>query len=161
MQRIHEIIRASYFSGARVVDRVVLEFDQRHRRRIVLETEGGQSILLDLDETTRLAHGDALVLEDGGLVLVVAAPEKLIEIEPLDADGLVRIAWHLGNRHLPTQILGDRLRIRDDHVIADMIRHLGGRIAFVTAPFEPEGGAYGVGATQGHSHHDQGDHDHG
>jgi urease accessory protein len=163
MRRAQQIIRAESVPGNAAVDRVILEFDQRHRRRIALTTETGQSILLDRDETTRLQHGDAMVLEDGELVLVIAAPEKLIEIEPQNVAALVRIAWHLGNRHLPTQIIGERLRIREDHVIADMIQHLGGELAFISAPFEPEGGAYDVGVVQGHSHHHEGgDHgDHG
>jgi hypothetical protein len=82
------------------------------------------------------------VLEDGRLIEVVAAPEPLVEIRGADPHHLVRIAWHLGNRHLPTQIVGKGLRIRRDHVIEDMVRGLGARVIAIEAPFDPEGGAY-------------------
>lgn len=153
MKRARSVIKSANVPAGAVIDRVVLEFDQRHRRRIALTTEKGRSILLDLDQTTRLGHGDALALEDGELVLVIAAPEKLIEIQPQGAASLVRIAWHLGNRHLPTEINGACLRLRDDHVIADMIQRLGGKVTQIVAPFEPEGGAYGSDAAQAHAHH--------
>lgn len=138
-------------------DSVVLDFDARHRRRIVMQGQAGLDFLLDLPEAVALADGDGLRLEDGGLVGVKAAPEQLIEVRAGEGISLVRIAWHLGNRHLPTQILDDALRIREDHVIHDMLRKLGARIALVEAPFDPEGGAYGHGRTHGHDHgHDKG-----
>jgi len=143
-------------------DRVVLDHDLRHRRRIVLRTVTGSEFLLDLAQAATLRHGDCLVLDDGQVIAVEAAPEKLVEIEAADADALMRIAWHLGNRHLPTQLMGDRIRIRYDHVIVDMVKGLGGQVRELMAAFDPEGGAYGFGATMGHSHgpHDHG-HDHG
>ncbi len=124
----------------------------RHRRRIVLYGEAGTVVLLDLSEAAHLRHGDALQGEDGSLVLVAAAPERLVEIRAGSQAELIRIAWHLGNRHLPTQLLPDALRIRTDHVIEEMVRGLGGTVIAVEAPFDPEGGAYGHGAVQGHSH---------
>lgn len=149
-------------------DDVHLAHDDRRRRRIALTTEGGTRLLLDLAETPALKDGDGLVLEDGRIVRVVSAPERLTEIGATDARHLVRLAWHLGNRHLPTQIVeGDApaLRIRSDHVIADMAVRLGGTVREIEAPFDPEGGAYGHGGTQGHHHgHDHGHshgHDHG
>ena len=99
----------------------------------------------------RLRDGDGLALEDGGVVRVRARPEPLLEIHAHDDGELVRIAWHLGNRHLPVQLLGDRIRIRADHVIADMVEGLGGHVEAIEAPFDPEAGAYAPGA--GHHHH--------
>jgi urease accessory protein len=138
------------------IDIVRLDFDARHRRRISLVTEGGREFLLDLPRTMRLRDGDGLVLEDGAIVRVRAEPEPLLEIRAHDAGALVRIAWHLGNRHLPVQLYRDRIRIRADHVIAEMIVGLGGEAEALEAPFEPEAGAY-AGANH---HHDDDDHAH-
>jgi urease accessory protein len=115
----------------------------------------GLEFLLDLETAIALRGGDALVLEDGRLIEVVAAPEPLVEIKGADPLHLVRIAWHLGNRHLPTQIVGKGLRIRRDHVIEAMVRGLGARIVEIEAPFDPEGGAYAAAhehAAHGHDH---------
>jgi urease accessory protein len=139
-------------------DTVVLEFDDRHRRRLAMTGTRGLQFLLDLPEAVALRGGDALVLEDGRLVEVVAAPEPLIEIRGADPRQLVRVAWHLGNRHLPVQIAGRHLRIRRDHVIEEMVKGLGASVLEIEAPFDPEGGAY---VTAGHHHdHDHHDHDH-
>jgi urease accessory protein len=150
-------------------DTVVLDFDDRHRRRMAMTGTRGLEFLLDLENAVALRGGDALVLEDGRLIEVVAAPEPLIEIRGADPLHLVRVAWHLGNRHLPTQIMAKGLRIRRDHVIEAMVKGLGARIIEIEAPFDPEGGAYAGG---GHAHaaddpahhhdaHDHGAHDHG
>lgn len=145
-------------------DRVRLDHDQRTRRRMVYTTEGGAAILLDMPRPVRLRDGDGLRLEDGALVRVEAMPEALIEIHAHSTEQLVRIAWHLGNRHLPTQLLPGAdvgtLRIRHDHVIAEMVEGLGGHCRPVLAPFDPEGGAY-EGAGGQHHHHDEHDHAHG
>ncbi|MGD9737927.1 MAG: urease accessory protein UreE [Bauldia sp.] len=138
--------------SATPVDRVVLDRDRRHRRRLLFQAVGGLQILLDLPQPVILRHGDGLALEDGTIVLVESAAEDLAEIAAPDRDTFVRIAWHLGNRHLPTQVLGDRLRIRRDHVIEAMVEGLGGTVTAITAPFDPEGGAYGGHAV--HHHHD-------
>lgn len=140
-------------------DCVVLDFDARHRRRIVMHGQAGLDFLLDLPEAVALADGDGLELEDGGLVSVKAAAERLIEVRAGEGLPLLRIAWHLGNRHLPTEILTDALRIREDHVILDMLRQMGARTTLLEAPFHPEGGAYGQGRTHGHDH-GQGHHHH-
>ena len=134
----------------------------------------GLEFLLDLENAVALRGGDTLVLEDGRLVEVVAAPEPLVEIRGSDPQHLVRVAWHLGNRHLPTQITGRGLRIRRDHVIEAMVKGLGARLIEIEAPFDPEGGAYaGDGhahaaasethdhAAHGHSSHDHANHHHG
>ena len=149
-------------------DSVRLDHDQRTRRRMVYTTEAGRPILLDMMRPVRLKHGDLLRLEDGALVRVDATDEALIEIHAHSTAELVRIAWHLGNRHLPTQLLpgpdGGVLRIRHDHVIADMVKGLGGHCETVLAPFDPEGGAYEGGGGHGHHHHhhdESCDHEHG
>lgn len=132
-------------------DTVVLDFDDRHRRRMAMTSARGLLFLLDLESAVALRGGDALVLDDGRLVEVVAAPEPLIEIRGRDALHLLRIAWHLGNRHLPTQIMERCLRIRRDHVIEALARQLGARTIEIEAPFDPEGGAY-PSAAHGHAH---------
>lgn len=151
--------------GARhglIDDEVTLDFDNRHRRRLAMVGKGGLEFLLDLPQARRLRHGDTLLLEDGRRVRIVAAKEALAEIHaPTPAD-LIRIAWHLGNRHLPVMLMPDRILIRRDHVIEDMVRLLGATVEAVEAPFDPEDGAY-AGASGGHHHHHHhdADHDHG
>jgi urease accessory protein len=130
-------------------DTVVLDFDDRHRRRMAMTGTRGLEFLLDLENAVVLRGGDALVLDDDRLIEVVAAPEPLAEIRGADPQHLVRVAWHLGNRHLPTQIMPKGLRIRRDHVIEAMVKGLGARVIEIEAPFDPEGGAYAVG---GHAH---------
>jgi urease accessory protein len=139
-------------------DSVLLDFDSRHRRRMMLTTEGGEEVLLDLPETAALADGDRLVTEDGRHIRVVARPEALMEVSAADPGRLVRLAWHVGNRHLPTEIAGPLLYLRHDHVIAAMLEQLGATVRFIDRPFNPEGGAYGHGRTHGHDHHDHGHH---
>jgi urease accessory protein len=161
------MIRATQVQGQHhwaepAADTVVLDFDDRHRRRMAMTGTRGLEFLLDLEAAVALRGGDALVLEDGRLVEVVAAPEPLLEIRGHDPFHLVRFAWHLGNRHLPTQIMGKALRIRRDHVIEEMVKGLGARVVEIEAPFDPEGGAYatGHGAAHAHASHDHGKHDH-
>ena len=139
--RAGKVLPAGSWDAAAAVGAVWLDHDQRHRRRIVLRTADGSELLLDLAKATRLRDGDGLELDGDGVVAVRAEPEELLEIEA-DGDGMARIAWHLGNRHLPVQVLGARLRIRQDHVIAAMIHGLGGRVRVLSAPFDPESGAY-------------------
>jgi urease accessory protein len=145
-------------------DTVVLDFDDRHRRRVAMTGTRGLQFLLDLENAVALRGGDALVLEDDRLIEVVAAAEPLAEIRGTDPHHLVRVAWHLGNRHLPTQIMPKGLRIRRDHVIEAMVKGLGARVIEIEAPFDPEGGAYAHAldsAPHGHTGHDHAAHDHG
>jgi urease accessory protein len=151
-------VRGQYSWSEPPADAVVLDFDDRHRRRMAMTGTRGLEFLLDLESAVALRGGDALVLDDGRLVEVVAAPEPLAEIRGSDPQHLVRLAWHLGNRHLPTQITARGLRIRRDHVIEAMVKGLGARIIEIEAPFDPEGGAY---ADSGHAHAPAGEaHDH-
>jgi len=121
-------------------DVVALDLEGRRRRRHVVETRSGEAILIDLPEPPRLTHGAGLVLEDGAIVRVQAMREHVVEIKAKD---LAKIAWHLGNRHLPTEIHDQALRIRPDHVIEAMLQGLGAELRHLHAAFEPETGAYG------------------
>ncbi len=163
MLRADKVLPAGDWTGT-PVDSVVLEFDERYRRRLVMTGVGGFAFLLDLAEAAMLRGGDGLRLEDGRIVEVVASPEPLAEIRAADALALVRVAWHLGNRHLPTEMTPKALRIRRDPVIEDMAKGLGARVVAVEAPFNPEGGAYVQAESHGHGHgHGHGDgheHDH-
>jgi urease accessory protein len=164
------MIRATQVQGQHrwteaAADTVVLDFDDRHRRRMAMTGTRGLEFLLDLENAIALRGGDALVLEDGRLIEVVAAAEPLLEIRGTDPLHLVRVAWHLGNRHLPTQIMPKGLRIRRDHVIEAMVKGLGARIIEIEAPFDPEGGAYAghahvPEAAPAHTGHDHASHDH-
>lgn len=144
--RAFQHLAAGAWEEALQTDRVRLDFDQRHRRRLMLRTEGGCDLLLDLPHAVHLREGDGLRTEQGGIVRVCARPEALLEIRAAPPV-LVRIAWHLGNRHLPVQLLDGAIRLRADHVIAAMAEGLGGVVREVEAPFDPEPGAYG-----GHAH---------
>lgn len=127
---------------------LTLDFDARHRRRIRLTGDQGEDVLLDLPQAVAMADGDGLQLEDGRWLKVQAAAELIVEVRHKDSNQLARLAWHLGNRHLPTEIRDHVLLIRPDHVIEDMLRGLGADLQNVHSAFQPEGGAY-----TGHGHH--------
>jgi urease accessory protein len=156
--RIETILPAGTWDTSHEVDRVLIDYDRRFRRRIVLTTAMGAEILIDLPQAVRLRDGDGLHTASG-VVRVCAQPETLMEIHAHDEGDLIRIAWHLGNRHLQVQLLGDRIRIRADHVISEMVEGLGGHVDTIEAPFDPEAGAYSGGGHHYH-HGDDDDHDH-
>lgn len=133
-------------------DTITLDETARHRRRMKMVSDNGISFLLDLPDARLLRHGEAIRLEDGRLIEVIAKPEPLYGVYARDPNHLLGVAWQLGNRHLPTQILGDHLRIRRDQVIGKMLVGLGAQLEEIEARFDPEGGAYG-----GHSHPLDGD----
>jgi urease accessory protein len=163
MLRADKVIPAGHWSGV-PADTVVLDFDARYRRRVAMSGVGGLEFLLDLSEATMLRGGDGLRLEDGRVVEVVAEPEPLAEIRAADPLALTRVAWHLGNRHLPTEMTPKALRIRRDPVIEAMAEGLGARVIALEAPFNPEGGAYVKaegGTGESHPRHGGHDHDHG
>jgi len=149
VKRASKVLSAEAWNTSQAIDRVVLDAVERHRRRITLTGERGTVFLLDLPQATALRDGDGLVLDDGSVVRVAGKPEPLVEIAAANAHELARIAWHIGNRHTEVQVIGDRLRIRHDHVLEDMLRGLGARITQIEAPFDPEQGAY--------HHHGHGD----
>lgn len=133
-----------------------LSFDDRFRRRWRFTAAGGLAFLLDLPEARLLNQGDGLRLESGGYVAVEALPEPLLEVAMADSAALARLAWHLGNRHLPVQLGPGWLRLRADHVIADLLTKLGAAPRPIEAPFTPEGGGYGNMAQAAPRH----DHEH-
>ena len=152
---------AGHWPQEKTVGTLTLDFDARHRRRIRLTTDSGEDVLLDLPKAVAMADGDGLQLDDGNWLRIIAAAETLIEVKHADRHQLVRLAWYLGNRHLPTEIRENSLLFRPDHVIEDMLIGFGAKLLKIEAPFQPEGGAYG--ATQDHSrpHLHDGHHDHG
>jgi len=165
--RATDVVAKGDWDASSAADRVVLDHDARHRRRFRYEAEHGTAFLLDLPRAVVLGDGDGLRLEDGRTILVEAAPEPLIEVRAASPDQLVRLAWHIGNRHLAAELRADRIRIRADHVIADMLRGLGAIVTAIEAPFTPEAGAYAGSGQGGHAHghvhghhHDHGHHHH-
>lgn len=142
---------------------ITLDETARHRRRMAMTSDNDIAFLLDLAEARLLRHGDGLVLDDGRVIEVRAVPEALYEVTAKDARHLLALTWQIGNRHLAAQIEPQRILIRRDHVIRDMLEGLGASVTEIEAPFDPEGGAYG-GAHQAHdhgeSHHRHGDHHH-
>lgn len=149
MRRAIAVHTRGYWPDEAAIDTVTLTFLDRHRRRIRLVADSGTPFQLDLARAQRMSDGDGLELDNGTYIGVRAAAEPVIEIAAGPAE-LLRIAWHLGNRHLPLQALDGRLRIRADNVIAALIEGLGGRITRRDAPFDPEIGAY----VAGHGHED-------
>lgn len=153
MQRATRMAARGQWPAGEAVTSVVLDYDARHRRRIRLHCEDSSHILLDLEKATALRDGDGLALEGGGWVAVKAAAEDLAEITSADAHHLHRIAWHLGNRHCPAAIEPDRILIRRDHVIEEMLTGIGATVTPVLAPFDPERGAYDdENQVEGHRH---------
>src|SRR5262245_29741308 len=147
------------------VGSLTLDFDHRHRRRIRLTDDLGQDLLLDLPKAVAMADGDGLQLDDGKWVRIKAAAEMLVEVRHEDPNQLVRLAWHLGNRHLPTEIRDQVLRIRPDHVIEEMLLGFGAKLGREQVAFQPEGGAYTDHDRHRHDdhsqhHHGHNDHDH-
>jgi len=156
MHRASIYFPAGQWPQEKAAGSLTLDFDERHRRRFRLTADQGDDILLDLPEAIAMADGDGLQLEDGRWLKVQAAAEKLVEIRHQDRMQLMRLAWHLGNRHLPTEIRDHVLMIRPDHVIEDMLCGFGADLLRVQAAFQPEGGAYG----HGYPHKDHHEHPH-
>jgi urease accessory protein len=149
MIRATAVVRRPAVKPEKLVDTITLDHGDRHRRRIALTGEWGLSFLLDLPDAVVLDDGDAVKLEDGRLIGIRAAPEKLIEIRTESPLRLMKIAWHIGNRHIPCEITAEALYIADDHVLLEMVRGLGARAEIVERPFRPERGAYDH---HGHDH---------
>ena len=143
LTRAIEIVPAGAWPGEPWADTMALTYDERHRRRMRYVAAGGTEFLLDLPRAAVLKAGDALRLEDGRLIRIEAAPEALLEVTA-QGQSLVRLAWHIGNRHLTAQLEASRILIREDAVIAAMLRGLGASVVSVRAPFNPEAGAYGT-----------------
>jgi urease accessory protein len=161
------IARLEADAPAEVSGVLTLPFDDRRKSRLRATLTSGEELAVILPRGTILADGDRLRCDDGGVVLVTAAPETLSEVISDDAFALTRAAYHLGNRHVPLQIGRGRLCYQHDHVLDDMVRGLGLplQVRSVREPFQPERGAYGGGHRHGDQHeasdhhHDHHDHD--
>ena len=154
MPRATRVLRAAERRDTSVIDTLILPHAQRQAQKGFLFGVKGTCVELDFAETVRLRTDDALVLDDGGLVEVVAEPEPLIEVRAADLPALARLAWHLGDRHVPVQVLERRLRLKRDPAIEALLQSLGAKVVAIEAPFEPEGGAYEAAAgDHGHDHH--------
>jgi urease accessory protein len=151
-------LRAGTWSGA-AIDVVVLAHDERHLRRKVLRLEHEGEVMVDFPAAVSLENGDALALEDGRLVEVIAAEEELLEITAHSEAELSGLCWHVGNRHLAAQIEAGRILILRDHVIKAMLEGLGVHVHEVSEPFHPMRGAYS-GHNHHHGHHHGHEHDH-
>jgi urease accessory protein len=155
MLRATRLEKAGHWPARDAKGSVTLAFDDRHRRRVRLKNDEGGEFLLDLPRASVLEDGDGLALSDGGWLAVRAALEPLMEVTARGPEQLARLAWHIGNRHLQAQIERDRILIREDAVIADMLEGLGAKVQRVKAPFSPEGGAYD-GHMPGYAHDEDG-----
>jgi urease accessory protein len=156
MRRAISVHHRGCWPEDKVLDTVTLSYLDRHRRRIRLVADSGEAFLLDLPRAHHLVDGDGLQLDSKDYIRVRAAAEPLLEIEAADRAAILRIAWHLGNRHLPLQVVGERLRIRADRIIAEMVSGLGGRLTSFEAAFDPEIGAYS-GMDPHHHGHEHGE----
>src|SRR3954470_24172804 len=173
MPRATRILRAAERPDTSAIDTLILPQAQRQAQKGFLFGVKGTCVEIDFAEPVRLRTDDALVLDDGGLIEIVPEPEPLIEARAADLPALARLAWHLGDRHVPVQVLERRLRLKSDPAIETLLQSLGAKVVAIDAPFEPEGGAYDAAVGDhghdhhhhdGHHHHDQGDahgHDHG
>ena len=141
-----------------VTDIIELRFEQRERSRLRACLASGEEIGIDLAVGTILSHGNRLVLDDGRVVAVEAALEALLQVTAEDLATLARIAYHIGNRHVPIQVGDGWLRLLPDHVLQAMIERLGGDVVDIVERFQPEAGAYGRGHV--HAHHGHGPHAH-
>ena len=157
MPRATSVLAAADRHDRPVIDTVILDYAQRSEQKITVTGVKGCTFEIDLHPPARLRTDDLLLLDDGGLVEVVAAPEPLIEARAADVAALSRLAWHLGDRHVPVQVLPNRIRARRDAAIESLLTSLGAKVVVIEAPFEPEGGAYASSHGHGHAHDD---HDH-
>ena len=132
-----------------VIDTITLNYNDRFIRRKKLVSDNKLEFLVNLPQTISVNKDDGFLLDDGNLILIKYAKETLIEIRSED---LTKLAWHIGNRHIPCQIETNRLLIHEDKVIENLIIRLGGTIKKISEEFSPEGGAYGLGRTHGHKH---------
>ena len=140
------------FKNVKVFDTITLTYDDRYRRRILMKSDHGLEFLLDLEKTTELRSGNFLELEDGRLIEIIAASEKLMKASSSDQLLITKVAWHIGNRHLSCEMNMGSVTLRFDHVIKEMLENLGLVVEIIYQPFNPEGGAYGDTRTTGHQH---------
>ena len=160
MPRATRVLASTERRDQPVIDTLILPYAQRSAQKGFLFGVKGTCVELDFADAVRLRTDDVLVLDDGKLVEIVAEPEALIEARAADLPSLARLAWHLGDRHVPIQVLDRKIRLKRDPAIETLLQSLGARIAAIEAPFEPEGGAYAAAAGEHHHDHDHHSHDH-
>ena len=158
MSRAFRVLGPAERDGRPVVDTVILDYAQRSTPQATVAGVKGGRYEIALSEPRRLATDDLLELEDGSLVEVVAAPEPLLEVRATDLASLARLAWQLGDRHVPVQVLSNRIRVRREDGAAELLAALGAKVTPLEAPFEPERGAYASALrhddhAHGHHHH--------
>ena len=162
MRRAVDVRSVKQGTGHVIVGTVTLRFDERHRRRFRMTDDDGGEFLLDLPKPVLLADRDRLIMESGGAIEVRAAPEAVADLHTNGAAASARLAWHIGNRHTPVQVLPDgALRILDDHVLVDLAQRHGAWVRRHEAPFSPEPGAYAGGNEHSHGHSREQDHGNG
>jgi urease accessory protein len=159
MPRALRVITANDRHGRTPVDTVILDYAHRSTPKITVSGVKGTGVDIDLETPARLRTDDLLELDNGALIEVVAAPEPLIESRATDVSALARLAWHLGDRHVPVQLLPNRIRAQRDPAVESLLKSLGAKVMHIEAPFEPEGGAYETAHAHDHAHH--GHHHHG
>jgi urease accessory protein len=152
------VISERYSGNGLPDDRLVLPFDQRQKSRMSVVLDSGAAAALVIARGTILRGGDRLRTEDGRIVAVEAAQERVMRVTAANPRQFAQAAYHLGNRHVPLQVGDGWLLLEEDHVLAHMLEHLAVKVTHELAPFEPEAGAYG-GHNHGHADHDH-DHDH-
>jgi urease accessory protein len=157
MRRATRVIAKGDWKPDEAKGTVTLSFEDRFRRRVLMTDDAGEAFMLDLAHATRFEDGDGLALAEGGMLLVRAAIEDVLDVHGVDAQHTSRLAWHIGNRHTPMEVMSEGgLRIRYDHVLAHMLEHLGATVLRASATFAPEAGAYDSPETgegsHGHSH---------
>jgi urease accessory protein len=160
MLRATSVINAANRHGRPLADTVILDYAQRSAGKVTVTGAKGTVFDIDLHMPVRLRTDDLLLLDDGTLVEVVAAPEPLIEARAPDLAGLSRLAWHLGDRHIQVQVLNNRVRARREAAVETLLTSLGAKVTMIDAPFEPEGGAYALSQAHDHGHHGHSHHDH-
>lgn len=160
MPRVIRLLSQGHRHGRPLADTLILDCAQRRAQKVRVTGVKGLVVDIDLHAPGRLRTDDLLELDDGSLVEVVAAPEPLLEARAADLSALARLAWHLGDRHVPVQVLPNRIRVKRDTTIESLLKGQGAKVTAIEAPFEPEGGAYESAHAHDHGHHHDPDHAH-
>ncbi len=161
MARATGVIAAAHRHGRPTADTVILGYAARSGEPASVTSVKGNAIDIYVPGAPRLRTDDLLMLDDGSLVEVVAAPEPLLEARAADVSALARLAWHLGDRHVAVQLLPNRIRVQREAAVEALLSALGAKVTPIDAPFEPEGGAYAPQPAHDHGHHHDHHHDHG
>jgi urease accessory protein len=158
MPRAIAILRAGQKHSGDIIDTLLLDYEARRAPSGICSGLKGTQIEIALSNSAPIATDDCFVLDDGRLIEIVARPEPLLEVRAADVASIARLAWHLGDRHIPAQLHERRIRVRRDEATQKLLNALAASVVAIEAPFEPEGGAYSDGGH--HHHHDHSHHDH-